>query len=124
VSGLTQTIVVVEDDASMSQAIERILRAGGYNVVVFDSAELALQGGAMTLPDCLVLDIRLPGISGFELYRRLIQYGSRVPVIFVTAHDDPALRKESENLGASSFLQKPFSGRVLLDAVTQALSTN
>jgi len=122
VPGQLPTIVVVEDDASMSQALERILRAGGFEAVVFASAEAALEAGAETA-DCLVLDIRLPGMSGFELYRQLVHCGSEAPVIFVTAHDEPALREEAERLGASGFLPKPFAGRMLLDAVAQALSS-
>jgi FixJ family two-component response regulator len=122
VPGEIPTIVVVEDDASMSQAIERILRAGGFEAFVFPSAESALAVGSETA-DCLVLDIRLPGMSGFELYRQLVQNGSTAPVIFVTGHDEPALREEAERLGASCFLLKPFPGRMLLDAVAQALSS-
>jgi FixJ family two-component response regulator len=114
---------VVEDDANMSQAIERILRAGGFEPVLFASAEAALEDNAATA-DCLVVDIHLPGMSGFELCRRLAQCGSEAPVIFVTAHDEPALRDESERLGASNFLLKPFSGRMLLDAVAQALRSH
>jgi FixJ family two-component response regulator len=120
--GAMPTIVVVEDDASMSQAMERILRVGGFAVVVFDSAEAALEAGAATTAGCLVLDIRLPGISGFELYRRLLLGGGQPPAIFITAHDEPAVREEAERMGASSYLVKPFSGRTLLDAVTQALA--
>jgi FixJ family two-component response regulator len=115
-------IVVVEDDASMSQAIERILRVGGFAVVMFASAEAALEAGATTTAGCLVLDIRLPGMSGFELYRELVLSGGQPPVIFITAHDEPAIREEAERMGARSYLAKPFSGRTLLDAVTQALA--
>src|SRR5262249_9053671 len=104
-------ILVVEDDASMSQAIERILRAGGFEVVLFASAEAALQVDGARAADCLVLDIFLPGISGFALYRRLVHGGLVTPVIFVTAHDDLALRDEAERLGACNFLLKPFPGR-------------
>jgi FixJ family two-component response regulator len=119
--GETPTIVVVEDDASMSQAIERILHAGGFNVVLFASAEAALEADVASMADCLVLDIILPGMSGFELYCRLAHCGLEAPVIFATAHDEPALREESQRLGASCFLLKPFPGRKLLDAVAQAL---
>jgi FixJ family two-component response regulator len=63
-------------------------------------------------------------MSGLELYRWLVQCGSEAPVIFVTAHDEPALREEAERLGASSFLAKPFPGRMLLDAVAQALESH
>jgi DNA-binding response OmpR family regulator len=114
-------IVVVEDDASMSQAIERVLQAGGFEAVSFASAEAALEAGAAGA-DVLVLDIHLPGMSGFELYRRLAQSGEALPAIFITARDEPAVRAESECLGgAGSYLPKPFSGRDLLDAVTRAL---
>jgi FixJ family two-component response regulator len=121
VSGEKKTIVLVDDDASMSQALELMLRAGGYEVVTFASAEAAHGAAAATTASCLVLDIFLPGISGFELYRQLVQCGSSAPVIFVTAHDEPALREEAGRLGASSFLRKPFPGRMLLDAVARAL---
>jgi FixJ family two-component response regulator len=121
VPGKTQTIVVVEDDASMRQALARVLRAGGYEVVTFASAEAALGAGAAPAAACLVLDIRLPGMSGFELCRHLAHRGSQSPVIFITAHDEPALREEAESLGARNFFLKPFSGRLLLDAVAQAL---
>jgi FixJ family two-component response regulator len=114
-------IVVVEDDASMSQAIERILRAGGFAAVTFASAEAALEADAATTADCLILDIRLPGMSGFELYRRLAHSDEQLPAIFITAHDEPPVREEAERMGARSYLAKPFSGRTLLDAVTQAI---
>jgi FixJ family two-component response regulator len=116
------TIVAVEDDGSMSQAIERILRAGGFTAAVFSSAEAALEAGAAALADCLVLDIHLPGMSGFELYRRLARSCKTMPAVFITAHDGPAVREEAERLaGIGSYLIKPFSGHDLLDAVTLAL---
>lgn len=105
----------------MSQAIKRILCAGGFEVVMFASAEAALEADVTRTADCLVLDIRLPGISGFELYRRLVQYGSEASVVFITAHDEATIREEAERLRAGSFLPKPFSGRMLLGAVAQAL---
>jgi FixJ family two-component response regulator len=116
-------IVVVEDDASMNRAIERILRAGGFAAITFASAEAALEAEAATAADCLVLDIHLPGMSGLELYRRLAQGGAEVPAIFITAHDAPAVREMAEGMGASGYLPKPFSGRALLDAITRALGS-
>ena len=113
-------IVVVEDDASMRQALERILQAGGFTAVSFASGEAALEADAAA--DCLVLDIHLPGMSGFELYRRLALAGKALPGIFITARDEPAVRDEAERLGgAGSYLPKPFSGRDLLDAITKGL---
>ena len=114
-------IVVVDDDASMRQAIERILRMGGLEAVLFASAEAALEAGAAESADCFVLDIRLPGMSGFELYQRLA-LTKEAPAIFITAHDGPAVREEAERLGgAGSYLPKPFAGAALLDAVARAL---
>src|SRR5579862_6119180 len=95
------TVYVVEDDASMSQAIERILRAGGFAPALFVSAEAALEAAVETA-DCLVLDIHLPGMSGFHLVRQLAQSGNEVPVVFITAHDEPNVREEAERLGAAS----------------------
>ncbi len=106
----------------MRQAIERILRLGGFTTVLFASAEAALETNAAGSADCLVLDIRLPGMSWFELYRRLALAGKETPVIFITARDEPAVREEAERLGgAGSFLLKPFSGGVLLVAVARVL---
>jgi FixJ family two-component response regulator len=115
-------IVAVEDDASMGRAIERILLAGSFAPTIFASAEAALEDGAAQTADCLVLDIHLPGMSGFELYRQLALSGKTIPVVFITAHDEPDVRDEAKELGgATSYLAKPFSGRLLLDAVTLAL---
>jgi FixJ family two-component response regulator len=113
-------IVIVEDDKSMSQAMERVLRASGFRTLTFASAEAVLEAGVVTASDCLVLDISLPGMSGFDLYRRLAPTSERLPAIFITAHDEPAIRAEAERLGARSYLPKPFSGQTLLDAVARA----
>ena len=115
-------IVVVEDDASMSQAIALVLHAGGFEAVPFASAEAALEADVAATADGLVLDIHLPGMSGFDLYRQLVLSGKTIPTIFITARDEPTVRDEAERLGgAGSYLPKPFSGRDLLDAVTRAL---
>jgi FixJ family two-component response regulator len=108
----------------MSQAMERILRAGGFAAVTFASAEAALEASAAASSDCLVLDISLPGMSGFDLYRLLATTGQQMPAIFITAHDEPAIREQAERLGARSYLPKPFSGRTLLDAVSRAIRLN
>src|SRR5262249_42282455 len=108
--------------ASMSQAIKRILRAKGFRVDTFASGEDALEGEATPVADCLVLDLHLPGMSGFELYRRVAHSGKGMPVIFITGHDEPAAREEAERLaGKRGYLAKPFSGEELLNAVKQTL---
>lgn len=111
----------MEDDASMRQAIERILRTAGFQSILFASAEAALESGVAPAADCLVLDIQLPGMSGFDLYSQMATVGKQPPAIFITAHDEPAMRERAERLGGKSFHPKPFSGRTLLDAINQAM---
>jgi len=117
------TLVVVEDDPSMSKALERILRTGGFSPLVFASAEDALIADSASTADCLILDIHLPGMSGFDFYRAVAANGTRPPVLFITAHDAPAIRAQAESIRAGSYLPKPFSGRVLLDAVQTAIGS-
>jgi len=123
-TGAVRRMMVVEDDPGMSQAIERILRAGGLSPDVFASAEAALEEGAALSADCMVLDIHLPGMSGFDLYRRLRSDGDERPVVFITAHDEPSVREEAKSIGAGSYLPKPFSGRALLELVTDAITAD
>ena len=117
-----QSIVVVEDDAGMSKAIGRLLRAAGCHAVLFPSAEALLGTDAADAASCLVLDIHLPGLSGFELRRRLTTSGHEPPVIFITAHDEPSTRHEAEGLGCTAYFRKPFDGNALLEAIRLALS--
>lgn len=114
-------IVVVDDDDGMRGAAERVLNAAGFRAVTFASAEILLQSDAVDGAACLVLDIHLPGLSGFDLRRRLAQTGTRPPVIFITGHDEPAAREQAEALGAAAYLPKPFAGRALVDAVSRAV---
>ena len=117
-----QFIVVVEDDAGMKKAIERLLRAAGFQPVSFASAEELLQTEAADYAACLVLDIHLPGISGLELGRLLTSRRVR-PIIFITAQDEARLRYEAERLGCVYF-RKPFEGKALLEAIRQAIKLN
>jgi len=121
--GNRKNIIVVDDDEGMNQAIERLLHAAGFEVVTFDSAEAVLEAGAANDAACMVLDVHLPGLSGFELRQRLAASGATPPTIFITAYDEPEAREEAEKNGAVAFLSKPFSGRLLTRAVHQALDT-
>ena len=116
-----RNIVVVDDDAGMNQAIKRLLNAAGFRALTFPSAEALLQDGSADTAACLVLDINLPGLSGFELSRRLQQNGTHSPVIFVTAYDDPASLAQAVDLGASAYLTKPFLGQNLIAAINEAI---
>src|SRR5262245_1391206 len=117
----TGRIFVVEDDEGMRLALERLLLAGGYPVSTFASAEALLLSKARLTAGCLVLDVRLPGLSGPELHERLAEQGLHAPVIFMTAHDDAKTRERAQACGPVAYLQKPFAGRLLLEAVARAL---
>jgi len=117
-----ETVAVVEDDPGMRAAMQRVLRASGFETLVFSSAEDFLQAGPVPSLGCLVLDVRLPGLSGPELHRRLRRSGTAAPVIFVTAHDTESVRQEVLALGPAAFLKKPFEGDELVRAVGDALS--
>ena len=97
-----------------------MLQARGHEVATFPSAEALLTSDVRTRAACLVLDVRLPGLTGFELRERLAQEGAKPPVIYVTAHDDDESRRRAAREGALFFV-KPVDGRELLDAVERLL---
>lgn len=117
-------VAVVDDDESFSRAIERLLRAAGFEPSVFSSAETFLQATTHPAPDCLVLDIHLPGMSGPDLCRHLTGLGKTAPIIFVTAHDEPDTREEARRAGCSAYFCKPVPGKLLLDAIACAVNRN
>lgn len=115
-------LAVVDDDESVRDATQALLRSAGYSVSTFASAEQFLNSGEIAETECLVLDIRMPGIDGLELQRRLIDAGAAVPIIFLTAHGDGNARRRAMDGGALDFLLKPFGGNTLLSAVQTALT--
>jgi FixJ family two-component response regulator len=114
-----KSIVIVEDDASVSQALVRLLRAAGLEPVAFGSAEDMLSANPAAPVACLVIDVQLPGMSGFALRDRLAGAGAIPPVIFITAFDEPETRAHAQRAGAA-FLAKPFTGTVLLEAIERS----
>jgi FixJ family two-component response regulator len=114
-------IAVVDDDPSVVEAVVSLMESVGYSAGGFSSAEqfLASRRGATA---CLILDVRMPGIGGLELQRRLAAKGDRTPIVFITAHESEA-STEASRLGAVAFLLKPFSQESLLDAVRSALAS-
>lgn len=119
-SSTRKTVIVVDDDHGMREALERLLAAAGFQTATFPSAEDLLEAGPVKPTACFVLDIHLPGISGFELWRRL-SGTTEAPVVFITAHDDEAARVEATTLGAAAYLSKPFPGRRLVEVVSEAI---
>jgi FixJ family two-component response regulator len=116
------SIAIVEDDSGMREALTRMLKAAGFDARGYDSAEAFLDKNAISPVECLVLDVHLPGVSGLELQRHLVEGGRERPVVFITAHDTLALRREAEALHAVAFLTKPFEGSLLLGAVQRAFA--
>jgi FixJ family two-component response regulator len=114
-------VAVIEDDESVRKSLRRLLRSVGFSVQTFASAEEYLKVELTTPPGCLIIDVRMPGLSGLELQQRLLRTGSRVPAIFMTAHEDPQARTQAQALGAVAFLQKPFDEKMLLAAIQVAL---
>ena len=112
-----KSVAVVDDDSSMRQAIERLLNAAGFSTLTFSSAETFLQSSPAAGAACLVFDIHLPGLSGFELQERLVQTGVVHPVIFISAYDDPDSQSRAAALGAIAYIKKPFQGQRLIAAI-------
>jgi two-component system response regulator FixJ len=115
------TVLVVEDDDSMREAIERLLDAAGFGCAAYASADALLARGVDEDSACVISDQRLPGMSGLELLATLRQRNISLPFILITAHDAPGLREKATSCGAAAYLAKPFRGTVLLDAVRAAL---
>jgi FixJ family two-component response regulator len=112
-------IYVIDDDASVRKALKRLIRSAGMSAHAFASAEDFLSS-SLPLPDCLVLDLRMPGMSGLELQQQLAAEGRSVPIVFISAHDDAPTRFCALAAGAIAFLHKPFDDNALLDAIAQA----
>jgi FixJ family two-component response regulator len=114
-------ITVVDDDESVREALENLISSVGFEVKLFASAEDFLDSDTPLQTDCAVLDVRLPGITGLELQRRLAADGQSIPVIIITAQGDDKTRDEAVAGGAVAFLKKPFKEEVLLAALESAL---
>jgi FixJ family two-component response regulator len=113
-------IFIVDDDNSVRRSLSRLLRAAGFKVKSFDSGHHFLDSYRDGEAACLVLDVRMPKMSGLDLQKRVIESGSKVPIIFITAHEDPELREQAMKAGAIAFLRKPFEEQLLLEAISSA----
>jgi FixJ family two-component response regulator len=114
-------ISIVDDDLSVRLALGRVVQSAGYAAEIFASAREFLDSFALGRTACLVLDIHLGGMSGFELQERLAADRSAIPIIFITARDDGPTRKRMERSGVAAWLPKPFDARALLDAIRRAV---
>ena len=115
-------VAIVEDDPATRKSLERLVRANGYTTTALSSAEDFLQSGVGDHAVALILDIHLGGMSGIELRRRLLAAGSQLPVIFITAYEDQAIRAEAHATGCLDFLTKPFETSQLMDALERCMN--
>ena len=114
-------VFVVDDDPSMRRSLESLLRSVGHEVRLFSSAQEFMQAARPDAPGCLVLDVRLPGMSGLTFQQELTKAGVALPVIFITGHGDVPMTVRAMKAGAAEFLTKPFDDQVLLDAIHAAI---
>jgi FixJ family two-component response regulator len=113
-------VIVVDDNCGFLKSVARLLSVHGFTARTFNSAEALLDDHEMQTVGCLLLDVHLGHISGIELQRRLAASGSEAPVIFMTALDDDATRKEAMDAGCIAYLRKPFAPELLLEAISKA----
>jgi FixJ family two-component response regulator len=116
-------ISVVDDDGSVRKSLQRLIRSVGFAVEVFASAEEFLRSEHLCSTDCLIVDVRMPGMNGLELQRELVAGDFGIPLIFITAHGDEAARSQALKEGAVAYLFKPFREETLLNAINAALSS-
>jgi RNA polymerase sigma factor (sigma-70 family) len=116
-----EVVIVIDDDLSMRQAITTLIDTVGLNSQTYGSGQEFLQHLSLDVPSCLVLDVRLPGLSGLNLQRELSERGMSIPIIFITGHGDIPMSVQAMKAGVVEFLTKPFRDQDLLDAIEQAL---
>jgi FixJ family two-component response regulator len=114
-------VFAVDDDASMREALSRLFRSIGMRAQIFASAQEFLMLKRPDAPACLVLDVRMPGLSGLDLQRELAAADLMIPIIFITGHGDIPMSVQAMKAGAVEFLTKPFRDQALLDAIRQAI---
>ena len=115
------TVFVVDDDVAVREALSSLVRSIGLNVEMFSSAMEFLRRKRLDAPACLVLDVRLPGLSGMEVQRELTAADNQIPIIFITGHGDIPMTVRAMKAGAVEFFTKPFRDQDLLDAIQQAI---
>ncbi|HEY4425299.1 MAG TPA: response regulator transcription factor [Pyrinomonadaceae bacterium] len=116
-----EMVFVIDDDESIREALKSLIRSVGLSVETFASAHDFLQSSRPDVPSCLILDVRMPGLSGLDLQRDLAETNIPIPIIFITGHGDIPMSVRAMKAGAVEFLTKPFRDQDLLDAIQQAL---
>ena len=115
------TVFIVDDDASVRRALKRLIKVAGFKAKTFGSAREFINSGHYQSAGVLVLDVRMPGMSGLELQKYLADNGSDMPIIFITAHEDIQASRMALEAGSIEFLKKPFDDQALLEGIQRAL---
>jgi FixJ family two-component response regulator len=119
-----QIVLGVDDDSRVREAIESLLDMAGYEALVFSSADELLRSRALATADCVITDVRMPGMDGIELQRRIKIDYPKLAVIFISAHFDDEIRRRALDGGAVNFMYKPFDGDALLRAIDRAVNNS
>jgi FixJ family two-component response regulator len=114
-------VAIVDDDQLFRRSIKRLVRSAGFRVETFGSAEDFLERGDLDRTACAILDMKLPGMNGLDLQQRLITRPTRIPIVFVSAHDEAMMQANALRAGAVAFLKKPFDNSALLDALSRSI---
>ncbi len=114
-------VYLIDDDESVRKAFKRLLRSVNFEAETFASAEEFLKSQKPNKNSCIIIDIRMPGLTGFDLQRKLKDQGIKIPVIVISASDDAQVREQARDLGAVAFFRKPIDDQALLDAIDWAI---
>lgn len=121
---IESTVYIVDDDENVRKSLAQLFEAVGYNFEIFSSSQDFLDSYDSTKPGCLVLDIRMPGMSGLGLQEKLAKYRDTLPIIFITGHGDVTTAIEAFKGGATDFIEKPFNDQKLLDSIDKSIETS
>ncbi len=115
------SVAIVDDEEGIRKALRRLLRASGLDAESYANGQEFLAAALERRPDCVVLDLHMPGMSGLQVLRKLKSLGQRLSIVIITAHDEPETRDECIDAGACAYLRKPLEDRLLLNAISAAM---
>ena len=121
---MEQTVFIIDDDDTVRDATNLLVKSMGFSTMTFESAVAFLERYDPRLQGCLILDVRMPTMSGLDLQKKLLERHSKLPIIFITGHGDVPLAVQAMRLGAIDFLEKPYNDQQLLDNINRALELN
>jgi len=118
------SVAIVDDEEGIRKALSRLLRASGLDAESYANGQEFLDAAAEHRPDCVVLDLHMPGMSGLQVLRKLKAAGQRLSIVVITAHDEPETRERCIDAGACAYLRKPLEDRLLLNAISAAMRSH